>query len=557
MTQDANVIAEFRIVAESSVPPDDDYEFNNHDLFVLPPTTGKVPVFVFPGSSVAVNDATTFSFGIPFPRGLVGDVSELRVTDTNGVELASHVEELVRWRSLSGDTSVDSVRAALVYVEAVFPDHNSMVLEVHYGTERTLELGLQGPVNAAWVPITDGPFPGEYPASEGLMEPAVYVTLPPDWLGITLLRSRTTVAFEDPDWDWFDRGLVNFAHTAVNDVSDAVTAENRIDYVHGYAPWLFDRALTLFGVYVRTGDVKWLRHAHRAAQFYAAHINAAGAFDLKAYNDHKYSYGQSMLIDLMLTGDTRLLEPIERVASFTQNFALEVPAINSSKLWTERHMAYSLLGALSWWEATGLGAERVLAVARSVFAQADNPPNGWVDEGCILHTLGQHEGGNDESAICSPWMGVLLGEAVWRYYLHSQDSDAVRYLADFGDYLVNHGTYAIKGQGPEIDGLVVPHYLASSNYEFPDSDPWSDLEHSCDVAGSAARAAWAKEAAGADNTTLVNLTNQLLTTCRHVFEIWHRPDADINYGKAEWRLSPPRKFNWWFGTTLDLEWLTN
>ncbi len=54
---------------------------------------------------------------------------------------------------------------------------------------------------------------------------------------------------------------------------------------------------------------------------------------------------------------------------------------------------------------------------------------------------------------------------------------------------------------------------------------------------------------------------------------WLRPERDRRYvlstltthchggpdgpssGKAEWRLSPPRKFNWWFGTTSDLPWL--
>jgi hypothetical protein len=36
--------------------------------------------------------------------------------------------------------------------------------------------------------------------------------------------------------------------------------------------------------------------------------------------------------------------------------------------------------------------------------------------------------------------------------------------------------------------------------------------------------------------------------------MWHRP-ASVGAGRAEWRLSPPRKFNWWFGSTTDLPWL--
>jgi hypothetical protein len=37
---------------------------------------------------------------------------------------------------------------------------------------------------------------------------------------------------------------------------------------------------------------------------------------------------------------------------------------------------------------------------------------------------------------------------------------------------------------------------------------------------------------------------------------WYRPEGPTA-GKAVWRITPARKFNWWFGTTLDLAWLLN
>ena len=37
-------------------------------------------------------------------------------------------------------------------------------------------------------------------------------------------------------------------------------------------------------------------------------------------------------------------------------------------------------------------------------------------------------------------------------------------------------------------------------------------------------------------------------------DYWHRPFGP-NATLAEWRLDPPRKFSWWFGTTLDIQWM--
>ncbi|MGB1222004.1 MAG: hypothetical protein ACPG43_10710, partial [Alcanivoracaceae bacterium] len=47
----------------------------------------------------------------------------------------------------------------------------------------------------------------------------------------------------------------------------------------------------------------------------------------------------------------------------------------------------------------------------------------------------------------------------------------------------------------------------------------------------------------------------LMTSCQKNMGMWHRPGADVQYGKPVWRLSPPRKYNWWFGSTHELTWL--
>src|SRR5690606_7765968 len=101
---------------------------------------------------------------------------------------------------------------------------------------------------------------------------------PPEWLGQAELRTVTTPVGVDEAWSWFDEFFVGAAHTATNDLPEQVW--QRIDFEDN-EPWLFDRTATLFGVYARTGDLRWLRHAHRSARFYLSHLTDEGFFEYK------------------------------------------------------------------------------------------------------------------------------------------------------------------------------------------------------------------------------------------------------------------------------------
>lgn len=48
--------------------------------------------------------------------------------------------------------------------------------------------------------------------------------------------------------------------------------------------------------------------------------------------------------------------------------------------------------------------------------------------------------------------------------------------------------------------------------------------------------------------------DSLLVSCEKDLSMWQRPGSEVD-GQAEWRLSPPRRLNWSFGTTSDLAWL--
>ena len=503
---------------------------------------GTVAVSLHPNHASAIGRPTMASFGVPFPRGLVSDASKLVVRDATGRELRSHVQPVLTWRTLGDRRPSDgSLRAALFHVEVALAADEPMQLRIAYNGRRTLELGEQPAATDGWVRKGGDDFDIE------LDEPRIYATLPPEWLGLCELRSMTTPAHSDPGWTWFDDFFINAAYTATNDLPAGIT--ERIE-LEDNEPWLFDRTLTLFGVYARTGDVRWLRHAHRSARFYLASLTDEGYFGYKD-GDLKYLYSVSLLVDMMLTGDARVLEQIARMGEL--ELAWDPTYTPSTPFWTERHQTYALLAALVAWEATGdpAQAQRAQDIARASFALAADAPGDWPNDGCMLHTQRAHEGDALDEPICSPWMSALFADAVWRYYWHSLDRDALVFLAGLGDYIAEHGMYDGSAEGVRFR---VPWYLASSVHQYSDNGAWGDLEHTCDVASVTARGAWAHAELGEDPAPLLDTTHELLAGCQYALDYWHRPGG-VENGLPEWRLSPARKFNWWFGSTADLPWI--
>jgi hypothetical protein len=508
------------------------------------PATGNIAVRLHPGKGVAIGRPTVVSFGVPFPPGVLSGADQLSAFQRRGAELRMHADAILPWRVWPGRKGMRrSVRAAMVSVEVTFPRRAPLDISLRYGAGPGVSLPAPRDPRAGWVAMEGD----EYPAGT-VREPRVYATFSPRWLGSCLLRTRSTPAGADRSWAWFDEAMLGFARTAVNDVPESVT--RLIDYTTDYGAWLFDRTATLFGVYVRTGDVKWMRHAHRSAQFYMRHVTDKGVFDLKAQPDLKYSYGRSLLMDFIFTGDPELLAAIERVAAASLEWNPVYGA--RTNFWTERHQAYALLAALSAWQASGSPqhAARAREVARATFAMSSRPGRSWKPDGCPLHTMESHEGAGGEEPICSPWMSALLADAVWEYYIHSEDREALVFLAGLGHFVADYGLYP----GDRKIKHTMPWYLASSVKTFSDDGPWGDVEHNCDVAGMVARAAWAEKQLGKDPGRLRKTAADLLGGCKWSFENWHRPNGPAS-GKAEWRLAPPRKFNWWFGSTTDLAWL--
>jgi hypothetical protein len=499
-------------------PPPPPPSSSNGDLFVSPITAGTVDVTLYPQSTVALNQPTNIVFGVPFPKSFVTDSSKIRVLNAGGTEIPSFVVTTTNWRNFQSPSTITSIKSVQVGITMTFANTNPVSIKIAWGTSRGSTITNTFTASSTWGSMASGSNPTEYPGT--ILEPKVYATLPVSWMSRSLLKSRFVANGEVSTYKWFDDLFIKFSNDAVGTSTPYKTTEE---------PWLYDRAQTLYFAYFRSGDVNWLRHAHRAAQFYKTNIDSSGNFKLGG--DAKYVYGQSMLYDLILTGDTSLVATIENTRkphdSWPTNYS------SSVNFWTERHAAYALLASLAAFDATGAtsDATRAKALFNSYFKMQQTPGNGWTKNGCTLHTSDQHDPDEDlPSVVCSPWMGALLTDAVWRYYILSEDQNALIFLADYGDYIHN---YALTTE----DGLRLPYYGASSYGNTEDGD----IEHTCDVMGVSVKALWAKKALGRDSTNVATDVQALINSCQ----------ANLN----DARINPPRKYNWWFGTNSEFSWL--
>ncbi|WP_449245878.1 Calx-beta domain-containing protein [Desulfarculus baarsii] len=547
---------------------DDEHEPVTIDLFPVVASPGQVAVQLHPQASVTLGQATLFAAGFVLPQGLVADASTIRLLNAQGAEIPIYVEETTRWHVYPGaPAGVESVRSVLIWAEMSFASHDPVDVSVAWGVARAQTMADPGVTpQSTWASIAGHEDPGEYPASAGITEPKVYLTMPTDWLSKCYLRTPTTPMYNDPSLLWLDMSWLGFSQTAVNDVGDEVYPSNLIDLTQ-YEPWLYDRALTLWGAYARTGQIKWLRHAHRASQYYASKLDVNGWFTLKSGQDAKYSYGACLLLDYMLSGDAGLPAKITTMADTVFEgylFKRILPYTTTRNFWTERHLSYLLLSFLSAWELTGgagyLGRiQDVIAAvaAHQTTSQGTFAGAPWPIDGGLLHTMDQHEGGGGAIPIASPWMSALLSEAMMRVFVHSRDLEPLRVIARLGDYVVACTLY--QADEIVIDGqtMTVPYYLASSVYQhYANGDnQWNDWEHCLDVAAMIYRAAWAKTMLAEDPHALLAAAETLMLGAETCLDEWHRPGSDVSAGLPVWRLSPPRKYSWWFGCASDLGWL--
>ncbi len=320
-----------------------------------------------------------------------------------------------------------------------------------------------------------------------------------------------------------------------------------------YEPWLFDRTSVAYYLYTSTGDTRWRDLFFTYFAFYRTHIDAGGIFTPKGGADTKYSYVTPFLLYERATGDMQYRPVAKRIYDA---WAAELPDDYSTSisLWTEREIGLALEAAVSYYELT-LDAP-ALARARKLL-------NHW-DQACgtsavPLHTLEQHgeEFGNAWAVrrMTSPWMAGLYFQAAMRLHRLTGDTQPLQQLSRYADWLDLYAFVDAAVVHPEHAGYIIPYYLVGeelvdgSRHYTPETPDWGDADHAYDVGNLLQAAVTAKTKLALDTTAVQARRVQLQATALHNFNYWTRTATFL----PKYRLSPPRKFNWWYRSRTLLE----
>ncbi|HEY3285450.1 MAG TPA: Ig-like domain-containing protein, partial [Armatimonadota bacterium] len=160
------------------------------------------------------------------------------------------------------------------------------------------------------------------------------------------------------------------------------------------------------------------------------------------------------------------------------------------------------------------------------------------------------EGGSQILSF-SPWMSSLMAHALLRTYHTTGDSRIPGMLVGLAQAEVDRALYQATFDGGVR--LWVPRYVASSYgdptvFDTTENDPPNDLEHSSDVAYVIALGAYFTSDA-AQKARFVDAASSLLVSNNYLLRYWTRPIGYPSNGAPLYRVSPPRKYNWWFKNT--------
>lgn len=529
-----------------------------------------VEVNLVPHAQVVGAGPVVISFGLPLPPSLLTDAANVKVLGPRSAEIAAHVASLGPWRRIPPESLLcaglprptqPGIRSVLVQFTARFAKPGPHPVQIVLGEPRTLFVTKGTPVRETWRLVDDG----TYRAASKIYEPRVYALLPPHWLACSGLTTMASVSGDHRFLDAFDRGQVNFFRPVVNDFSSQPDRAALLDYLGDNEPWLYDRAQSFYSGYVRTGQLSFLREAHRATQHYMGMLHRAGDcpglrdeqcrgyLSLKSQpgagsKDPKYSYAECLATLYWLTGDPEPLQRIPDVASANRyGVSLTRPVTDMHRFFTERNWANALLAALFEYEVTGdtAAADHARRGIEALLAMQRRPIGGKPANGCFNHNWEQ-----EGELGFSPWMSSLLAHALLRAYHTLGDPRIPEMLAALGECIVSRGLYLPANRGePQF---WMPRYGAASYGEARslDGDCWSDYEHAIDAAYVTAVGAYFSRDP-ARTSALAEATRRLLQT--HTFAQQQATSAGGG-GQPLYRVRPPRKYAWWFKNSGAIGW---
>ncbi len=365
----------------------------------------------------------------PFKPGVLTDSAALRLLDgTSEVAVAARV--LARW------PRDNSIRSILLQFEAPF-EGESKAFTLEIGVRRTLER-----------PFTE--------VNWDL--PKRIFTLSPDYLCDSLIfwEQKPLGHTGFPEWD--KKQVATYSKIEVIGTAPCVRDDN-----------YYDATTTTYQLYARTGELKYLVNArkwalhHRRDQIYLdgatiGHPKCASGY----VNNTRYTFPQGLISDYFMFGD----EEAKRVSGIVvDNFYMPhagtfyYKAPNTRGWWTEREPAFSLIGILAHYEATGNTVyldkvkERVASLHKM---QVDNGRRAWVHN---LHDHDTTEGCAETDWGSSPWMSGLLLEPIIEYHKLTGDPLARESILMAVDDLRKHYVATGSHAGASFVYLGCPKYV--------------------------------------------------------------------------------------------------
>jgi len=508
-----------------------------------------------PDEELSTHTSHRVTFGIPFPKGYLTTTEHLVIFDEYLQEKTIAIIDTINWLK---EEENSSLRSVIVQMDVDFTNGDTQKVEdkkfhLVWGRSRTSEALQPLNVKDTWLQVKSHSNYG----SAGIKEPNAYALFSPKWYGKSVIKHRLVPVGSYEDYSSIDVAMPVFGNTAINNVDPRVADSNLLDFDKTYSMWLFDRAMSLYQLALKTGKLAYFKEAHRATQFYASLINENGYFSLKPIDDMKYSYGESLVTNFILVGDPEHANTIEKMSNAWDSFNVEYHA--NTNFWTERHAAYKLLGYITAFELTGKTLYKEKAKNTfSVLKEMQNTP--LVEtaiKGALLHTAISHSEGG-ERFIASPWMSSLLISAVERMDIHIDDEDIPDFVIDMAGFFNQPGTSLYNWGGwAGTEQIFAPRYLAAIDAAdaSPDSNGFNDVEHALDVSKIFALAYfYTCQQGNCEDEFRVSVNKLLKTAETYVFPYWQR-EAAVNAGLSVFRLAPARKFNWWFNSSANIDFL--
>lgn len=555
-------------------------------FFSPPQSSGDMLVKLYPMENVVPGKPVLVTFGIPFTKGTMTpeELKTLRILK-NDCEIPSFVEMLTPWRHIEDDRKdCKWVRIARVQISYTFktqyPDYEVITVEWGKNNRQQNVLTLENP-RKCWHKVISGSFDED----DHIFEPDVYAVLPKEILSLGVMktpmkpfpdcieekRDNPSIIKQEgflKDYMDYDYASKNFFYTIINEDDPLVSSENQSPYKSSYEPWLYDRSASMYVLYFRSGFLKPLREAVRSTQYYINHIDPDGYFTLKGM-DAKYSYDECLAYTYWLTGDdtavTRIhdiLRPFDYVPTRWD------PGLN---FWTERHPGFKLLAYAVAYELSGDPKikDSILEMTEDFFWHQNGAggllPANRIDGG-VYHFSWQHgpdEVKDQEALITSPWMSVLLQDAMLRCYSFSESTDIANFIYRMGfmfretsktDNRHNYTNHVSPSSPDKLEPLTYPDYLM--RYDGT-SENRRIMEHDINIACALAWSAYFSSISGCYEPSFAEKAQKLYHTYTVFLDLYTRPDNPETLRQPAYFLSARsmRRYGWQYRTSASFSWL--